>query len=96
MRIIDNITLPAPARPRPTITRYRGVNYVYLLENTSNAVRYSVHRRVFTLDNSWGPARVPDPGQTTGGSLMVFNNWIVGATNASPLRDADGVRHQPK
>jgi len=39
MRILDKITLPAPAGARPTITRYRGVDYVYLLENTSDAVR---------------------------------------------------------
>ncbi len=39
MRIIDKVTLHAPAGARPTITRYRGVDYVYLLENTSDAVR---------------------------------------------------------
>ena len=88
MRIIDNITLPAPAGARPTITRYRGVDYVYLLENTSNAVRYSVHHGIFTLDTSWTPAALPDTGQTTGGSLIVFNNWIVGATNAIPATGA--------
>ncbi len=88
MRIIDNITLPAPAGARPTITRYRGVDYVYLLENTSNAVRYSVHHGIFTLDNGWTPAALPDNGQTTGGSLIVFNNWIVGATNAIPATGA--------
>ena len=55
MRIIDDITLPAPAGARPTITRYRGVDYVYLLENTSNVVRYSVRHGIFTLDNSWTP-----------------------------------------
>src|SRR4029434_3352748 len=38
MQIIDNITLPTFAGARPTITRYRDVNYVYLLEKTSNAV----------------------------------------------------------
>ena len=37
MRIIQNVPLPAPAPARPTITRYHGVDYVYLLENTSNA-----------------------------------------------------------
>ena len=84
MRIIDDITLPAPAGARPTITRYHGVDYVYLLENTSNAVRYSVHHGFFTLDTSWTPAEVPYPGQTTGGSLIVMNNWVVGATNSIP------------
>jgi hypothetical protein len=39
LEIIDNITLPAFAGARPTITRYRGVDYVYLVEKTSNAVR---------------------------------------------------------
>ena len=56
MQIIENITLPAPAAARPTITRYRGVDYVYLLESTSTPVRYSVSNGKFTLDTSWHPA----------------------------------------
>jgi hypothetical protein len=85
MRMIDDITLPAPAGARPTITRYHGVDYVYLVENTADAVRYSVQHGRFKLDNSWKPV-VPatDQGQTTGGSLIVMNNWVVGATNAPP------------
>ena len=84
MQIIDNIALNAFAGARPTITRYNGVDYVYLLEKISNAVRYSVHNGVFKLDTSWTPAAVPSPNQTAGGSLIVFNNWIVGATNSIP------------
>ena len=85
MRMIDDLTLPAPAGARPTITRYHGVDYVYLLENIANPVRYSVKHGRFSLDQSWQPV-VPDTsqGQTTGGSLIVMNNWIVGATNAPP------------
>src|SRR5262245_36407306 len=88
MKIIDNITLPAFAGARPTITRYRGVDYVYLLEKTSNAVRYAVHDGRFTLDAGWTPAAVPYPNQTTGGSLIVMNNWILGATNSIPAAGA--------
>jgi hypothetical protein len=88
MQIIDNITLPAFAGARPTITRYRGVDYVYLLEKTSNAVRYSVKNGLFTLDTGWTPAAVPYPGQTTGGSLIVMNDWILGATNSVPATGA--------
>lgn len=84
MQIIDNITLPAFAGARPTITRYRGVDYVYLLESTSTPVRYSVTNGVFTLDTAWAPAPVPFAGQTTGGSLIVMGDWIVGATNSVP------------
>ena len=88
MRIIDNITLPAFAGARPTITRYHGVDYVYLLERTSNAVRYSVHHGLFHLDTRWTPAPVPYPGQTPGGSLMVMKNWVVGSTNSIPAAGA--------
>lgn len=84
MQIIDNITLPAFAGARPTITRYRGVDYVYLLEHTSNAVRYSVKDGIFTLDTAWTPDPVPYAGQTAGGSLIVMGDWIVGATNTVP------------
>jgi hypothetical protein len=88
MQVIDNITLPAFAGARPTITRYRGVDYVYLLEKTSNAVRYSVEAGKLTLDTTWTPAPVPYPGQTTGGSLIVMNDWILGATNSVPAAGA--------
>jgi hypothetical protein len=57
---------------------------VYLLENVSNAVRYSVKDGMFTLDTAWTPAPVANPGQTTGGSLIVMNDWILGATNTIP------------
>src|SRR5262249_52303007 len=80
--------LPAFAGARPTITRYNGVDYVYLLEKTSNAVRYSVTNGKFTLDTSWTPAPVPYDGQTTGGSLIVMNDWILGATNSVPATGA--------
>ena len=81
MEIIDQITLPAFAGARPTITTYGGVDYVYLLEKTSNAVRYSVTDGQLTLDTSWTPAAVPYPDQTTGASLIAFGDWIIGATN---------------
>jgi hypothetical protein len=88
MQIIDNITLPAPAPARPTITRYHGVDYVYLLEHTSTPVRYSVSNGMFTLDTSWTPPAVTNSGQQPGGSLIVMNDWIVGATNAVPATGA--------
>jgi hypothetical protein len=88
MQIIDNITLPAPAPARPTITRYRGVDYVYLLENRSTPVRYSVTNGMFTLDTSWTPPAVTNPGQQPGGSLIVMNQWILGATNTVPATGA--------
>ena len=88
MKIIDKITLPAFAGARPTITRYHGVDYVYLLEKTSNAVRYSVRKGVFKLDTRWTPAAVPYPNQTTGGSLIIMNDWVLGATNSIPAAGA--------
>jgi hypothetical protein len=87
MQIIDNITLPAPAGARPTITRYRGVDYVYLVENTSTPVRYSVKNGIFTFDQSWQPPAVTNCGQQPGGSLIVMNEWIVAATNSVPATE---------
>jgi hypothetical protein len=86
MRIIDNITLPAFAGARPTITQYHGVDYVYLLEKIGNPVRYAVTNGHFTLDTSWTPDAIATngDGSTAGGSLIVINDWIVGATNTVP------------
>src|SRR5205814_763026 len=53
-------------------------------ENSSSAVRYSVRNGMFALDTSWTPRTVTNPGQTPGGSLIVMNDWIVGATNTAP------------
>jgi hypothetical protein len=85
MRIIDYITLPAFAGARPSITRYHGVDYVYLLEKVASPVRYTVKNGRFSFDKTWQPT-IPQTtdGQTTGASLIVMNNWIVGATNSVP------------
>jgi hypothetical protein len=87
MQIIDNLTLPNPAGARPTIARYNGVDYVYLVERTSTPVRYSVTNGIFTLDDSWQPPAVTNCGQEPGGSLIVMNDWIVGATNTIPATE---------
>ena len=88
MQTIEILTLPAPAPARPTITRYHGVDYVYLLENTSLPVRYSVSHGIFTQDPSWNPPPVSNDGQEPGGSLISMNDWIVGATNTVPATGA--------
>jgi hypothetical protein len=84
MQPIQILTLPAPAPARPTITHYQGVDYIYLLENTSLPVRYSVSHGIFTLDTSWNPPAVSNDGQEPGGSLIAMNDWIVGNTNTVP------------
>lgn len=88
MQTIQIVPLPAPAPARPTISRYHGVDYVYLLENTALPVRYSVSHGIFTLDSSWTPPAVSNEGQEPGGSLIVMNDWIVGATNTVPATGA--------
>jgi hypothetical protein len=88
MQTIQIYTLQAPAPARPTITRYHGVDYVYLLENTSLPVRYSVSHGIFTPDTTWNPPAVSNNGQEPGGSLIAFNDWIVGATNTVPATGA--------
>ena len=82
MQTIDTITLPHFAGARPTITHYNGVDYVYLVENTSTVVRYSVTNGIFTFDDSWQPPDVTNCGQQPGGSVIAMNEWIVGATNS--------------
>jgi hypothetical protein len=88
MQTIQIYTLPAPAPARPTITRYHGVDYVYLLENTALPVRYSVSHGIFTPDTTWTPPAVSNDGQEPGGSLIVMNDWIVGNTNTVPATGA--------
>jgi hypothetical protein len=82
MQTVDILTLPNFAGARPTITNYNGVDYVYLVENTSTVVRYSVKNGMFTFDDSWQPPDVTNCGQQPGGSVIAMNDWIVGATNS--------------
>jgi hypothetical protein len=82
MTIIDQFTLQNPAGARPTITRYNGVDYVYLVQNTSTPRRYIVTNGHITPDDSWQPPAVANCGQQPGGSVIVMNDWIVGATNS--------------
>jgi hypothetical protein len=84
MTRIDSVTLSNFAGARPTISYYNGTNYVYLLEGTSTAVRYSVSNGFFNFDESWQPPAITNCGQQPGGSLIVMNDWIVGALNTVP------------
>lgn len=83
MKVIDNITLPAPVGARPTIGRFQGKEYVYLLEPTT-ALRYAVIEGKFVLDQSWKPGTITLPGQTLCTSFSVINDWVVAQTNTLP------------
>ncbi len=87
MRIIDNITLPAPVGARPTIGRFNEKEYVYLLEPTT-AIRYEVREGKFILDNSWTPEPFVSSGQTLCTSFVVMNDWVVAQTNTLPASTA--------
>lgn len=87
MQVIDNITLPAPVGARPTISTYKGKNYVYLLEPTT-AIRYEVNEGKFILDNSWNPGTITLSGQTLCTSFVVLNDWVVAQTNTLPASTA--------
>ena len=84
MTIISSVTLSNFAGARPTISRYNGMDFVYLLEGVSTPVRYVVINGYFYFDESWQPPAVANCGQQAGGSLIVMNDWIVGALNTVP------------
>lgn len=83
MKVVDNITLPAPVGARPTITNFQGKNYVYLLEPTT-AIRYEVVNGKFILDTTWNPGTITLSGQTLCTSFVVINDWVVTQTNTLP------------
>jgi hypothetical protein len=87
MKVVDNITLPAPVGARPTISSFNGINYVYLLEPTT-AIRYEVKDGKFILDNSWNPGTITLSGQTLCTSFVVINDWVVAQTNTLPASTA--------
>lgn len=87
MKVIDQITLPAPVGARPTIGRFQCNEYVYLLEPTT-AIRYAVKKGKFILDRSWNPGTITLDGQTLCTSFVVINDWVVAQTNTLPASTA--------
>lgn len=87
MRVVDNITLPAPVGARPTISVFQGKSYVYLLEPTT-AIRYQIKQGKFILDTSWNPGTITLDGQTLCTSFVVMNDWVVAQTNTLPASTA--------
>lgn len=87
MKVVDNITLPAPVGARPTIGIFHGKNYVYLLEPTT-AIRYEVNDGKFILDPTWNPGTITLDGQTLCTSFVVMNDWVVAQTNTLPASTA--------
>lgn len=90
MQYIDQITLSNPVGARPTVTRYNGKDYVYLLEATT-ALRYIVANGMFILDSSWNPGTITLSGQTLCTSFVVVNDWVVAQTNTLPSETALSV-----
>ena len=87
MKVIDQVTLPAPVGARPTIGVFQGKTYVYLLESDT-ALRYEVNGGKFTLDTTWNPGTITVSGQTLCTSFVVMNDWVVAQTNTLPASTA--------
>lgn len=90
MKVIDTITLPEPVAARPTVARYNGHTYVYLIE-ADTVIRYRIKNGKFIADNSWNPGVVTLDGQTTATSYVVMDDWIVGQVNTLPSGTALSV-----
>ncbi|CDZ77339.1 hypothetical protein BN59_01622 [Legionella massiliensis] len=90
MQWIHQITLTNPVGARPTVTRYNGKDYVYLLEATT-AIRYIVQNGVFIADSSWNPGTITLAGQTLCTSFVVVNDWVIAQTNTLPATTALSV-----
>jgi hypothetical protein len=85
MKKLGQVTLPHFVGARPTITRRNGVDYVYLVSQIATPIRYSVKDGNFTFDTNWQPQSFNVDGkQQASASLIVMNEWIVGATNSVP------------
>jgi len=83
LTVLDQITLPGPVGGRPTTTRFRGRDYVYMA-TTNSAVRYLVQNGQFTLDQNWNPGGIYQTGQTLGSAVAVMNDWFVVQCNGNP------------
>ncbi len=85
MTVLHQLTLPAPAGARPTVARFNGKNYAYLVEGYGpcKAVRYEVGSDgTLTLDPTWAPLVTQVTGQTATTSLVVLKDWVAVANNS--------------
>lgn len=83
LNVLDQVTLPALVAGRPTTARFRDHDYVYLTTATT-AIRYLVENGKFTLDESWDPGDIYQPGQAIASAVVVMGDWFVVQTNGSP------------
>lgn len=83
LEVLDQVTLPAPVGGRPTIARFQGQDYVYMVTGQT-AIRYLIQNGKFTLDDSWNPGNIYQPGQTIGSAVVIMNDWVVVQLNGTP------------
>jgi hypothetical protein len=86
LQVLDQITLPEPVGGRPTTTRFRGDDYVYLATPTT-AIRYLVQNGKFTKDEFWTPGNFYLPHQTLGSAVAIMNDWFVVQSNGNPATE---------
>ena len=96
MTIIQQLTLLNPAAARPTISRYNGMDYVYLVENASTPVRYMVTNGFFTEDDDVAAAGGREL-RSAGRRLAHRHERLDrrGHQRRPCDRTPDGVRHPP-
>jgi hypothetical protein len=68
---------------KPAATVFNGKDYAYL-GNSSNLFRYIWNGKNLSLDNSWLPKRITQPGQTNLLANMISGNWVFDFTNCRP------------
>jgi len=91
MKVLDQVTLPTTIFGRVTIGKHKEKSYAYLISNDTY-IRYLVNKQgALCFDDSWNPGTLILPGQTTGSTLVVFDDWVVGQTNATPAAQALSV-----
>jgi hypothetical protein len=83
LAIIDRIEAPEFIGGRLTTARFQDRDYVYVA-GTKTAFRYLFADGRFTLDASWDPGPLYQPGQTSATAMVVLNDWIIVQTNAAP------------
>jgi hypothetical protein len=83
LEVLDQVTLPTPVGGRPTTARFRDHDYVYFATQTT-AIRYLIESGKFTLDESWNPGNLYQPGQTIASAFAVMKDWAVVQTNGLP------------
>ncbi len=83
LTIIDSLQGPEPSSGRISTTRYKGIDYVYLV-GFEKIYRYIAVHGKLSMDETWKPVQYLRGDQSPASAIAVMNDYVVFNSNCVP------------